>query len=146
MQKIPFVNIDKKGDRFEKMVALGIWLGLAALAVIFYIPAPARNSILPKCYFHSFTGLHCPGCGSTRAVHSLFQGHFIQAIDYNIFVCIFLPFALYALIGFTLRAWTGIRLPTRVLSARMTYIILTLILTFGILRNLPWYPFNILAP
>jgi len=37
----------------------------------------------PPCFFHQVTGLPCPGCGSTRAVVQLAQGHIAAAFIFN---------------------------------------------------------------
>ena len=35
-----------------------------------------ENYLYP-CLFHTVTGYYCPGCGGTRAVCALFQGHLL---------------------------------------------------------------------
>lgn len=41
------------------------------------------SAYMRPCMFHSLTGYFCPGCGGTRAVEALFQGHFlVSAADY----------------------------------------------------------------
>lgn len=38
---------------------------------------------LPPCLFHLATGYYCPGCGGTRAVKKLFQGHLFCTLLYH---------------------------------------------------------------
>lgn len=38
---------------------------------------------LPACYFHEWTGLPCPSCGSTRLVESLLAGDLLGAARWN---------------------------------------------------------------
>lgn len=44
---------------------------------------PAEYSFYPKCPMHLMTGLHCPGCGATRACGALASGRVVDAIRYN---------------------------------------------------------------
>lgn len=43
------------------------------------------KSVLPvrPCLFSTFLGIYCPGCGGTRAVDALLQGHFLKALWYH---------------------------------------------------------------
>src|SRR5262249_36109484 len=73
-------------------------LGTAAVAGGIFVLAtvkPTDDSFYPKCQLHSLTGLHCPGCGTTRAVYSLLNGRFEQAMAYNVLVPIILPVLTY---------------------------------------------------
>lgn len=38
---------------------------------------------MPKCPFYTLTGLQCPSCGNTRALHALLHGNFSEAMAYN---------------------------------------------------------------
>lgn len=64
----------------EVLVAVGIW-GLYVLGGV--ILGSLRGRPVETCLFHATTGRPCPGCGSTRAVLSLVQGHWIEAWRYN---------------------------------------------------------------
>jgi hypothetical protein len=130
-------------------------LGLAAAAVIFAFD-PAKPGPYPVCLFHALTGLYCPGCGSLRALHQLLHGHFIAAIRFNPLMVLVLPFAAYAMASYALR-WAGMRaLPgVRICArwgacARMRawwgWALLAIIVAFGVLRNIPAWPFRLLAP
>lgn len=41
------------------------------------------NKFLLPCILHTLTGVYCPGCGGTRAMQYLFQGHFLKALIYH---------------------------------------------------------------
>ena len=38
---------------------------------------------LPPCPLHHFSGIPCPGCGSTRATVALAHGDFLRALAFN---------------------------------------------------------------
>lgn len=75
-----------------------IFLGIAALAIValpvLYFVDPAHCRWAPKCFFHQLTGWQCPGCGISRATHALLHGHFAEALAYNYFFVISVPYLL----------------------------------------------------
>src|SRR5437868_4607634 len=59
-------------------------VGLAGMAVLFFFdPTGSAGRFFPKCYLHEWTGLHCPGCGATRALHHLAHGRILTALRFN---------------------------------------------------------------
>jgi hypothetical protein len=105
-------------------------------AVILFALDPARTSVLPSCPFHTLTGWWCPGCGATRALHELLHGHWAAALRLNP-----LAIALLPLVGYL----TVRREPLRVKPVWM-WMLAGMILVFGIVRNIPVYPFTFLTP
>jgi len=67
--------------------------------VVFYFFDPLKYSFFPKCPFKAMTGYDCPGCGFQRAVHALLHGNFMQAIRYNLFLVIGVPYLLAVFAG-----------------------------------------------
>lgn len=70
-------------------------LALAAGAVVTVGVAqlvfdPFRQDV-PLCPVHAMTGLICPGCGMTRAVHALVSGDVLLALRSNAMVLVLLP-------------------------------------------------------
>jgi heme A synthase len=96
---------------------------------------------------HSVTGLHCPGCGTTRSLHSLLNGHFTQSLAYNPLTLIVLPVVVLALCR-SLWSWLwDAPLPRgRRVRPYLMWALLVVLLLFGVLRNVPYYPFTLLAP
>ncbi|GAA5484332.1 DUF2752 domain-containing protein [Haloferula sargassicola] len=99
------------------------------------------------CGLNRWTGLHCPGCGMTRAAYSLLHGHPWQAFRFNPLGMVVLPLlglmALPEIIG-----WVKNEPPKRWvrLNHRWAMVLVVAVIAFGILRNLPWAPFHWLAP
>src|SRR5688572_29190300 len=72
-------------------------VGAGALAVVAAYP-PADHSFYPQCMSYRLTGLHCPGCGLTRSVHSALNLEFAQAVAYNPLAVVILPFLAVAVL------------------------------------------------
>lgn len=107
---------------------------------------PATAGIFPPCPLHYLTGLYCPGCGSLRAIHALLQGDLHQAWAMNPLTIVLLPFLIYGLASEVLAALRGHHLPQPMLSTATIRGLFTVIVLFGMVRNLPLHPFNLLAP
>jgi hypothetical protein len=108
--------------------------------------SPVAVPYMPACPVRSLTGFYCPGCGSARALHALANGQFAVAADLNFFLILFLPlFAGWLLLLFlrTVRdnQWQVPPIPAWVGPA-----LLAMLLSFGVLRNLPWTWASRLAP
>lgn len=120
---------------------------LAALCGAFYWGDPATSRLFWPCPFHWLTGLHCPGCGAQRALHALLHGRVLEAVSANAFaVLVVFPlagawFGVHALKAAGWRRDTPMRL-----DLKWVIVFAAVAALFGLLRNLPVYPFNWLAP
>jgi hypothetical protein len=54
---------------------------------------PSTSSFAPPCLFTALFGVHCPGCGSLRALHALAHGDLMAALGFNAPLVIALPVA-----------------------------------------------------
>ena len=130
----------------KKIINFGLLIVFIGLAVLFFILNPTEHEIFPKCVFHSVTGHYCPGCGSQRAIHSLLHLNFAGVAGNNF---LFLPAVLLLFYHYSfsfLNKKFRWKLPNLFYLKSTPWIILGVIILFWILRNLPFYPFNILAP
>lgn len=132
-------------QRAAILASLCLALGLAAWQL--RIHGPSGLPWMPGCIFHRLTGLHCPGCGMTRATHALLHGHPLVAFRFNPVGIILLPIALVGL-GLELAGWARGKPLSFHLNpgTRGAWIIAWTVLAFWFLRNLPWWPFTLLAP
>ena len=106
-----------------------------------------RQVAVPLCSFHQLTGLHCPGCGVTRATHELLHGRLISALRHNALWILTLPLAVYAVASETRYLLRGRPLwgnPTR--DRWFLTAIVMIVVLFSVLRNVPLGPFCLLAP
>jgi hypothetical protein len=115
--------------------------GAAAVAYLALVD-PVHHHGLPtlSCPFHRATGLWCPGCGLTRALHAAVTGHPLSGLHENLFWPV-----LVAVVGWTVLAWISPRVPAPVrVPAVVWNTLLVGVMAFGVLRNLPG--FGALAP
>jgi hypothetical protein len=124
------------------------WLALAACGVLAAVwllrtfDPNAAGSLFPPCPFRTITGLFCPGCGITRALHALVHFDFARALAMNAMVVLSLPLlALMALQGFSRRAVLPKAVARVVFDGRGWIAAMAL---FGVLRNVPGFEW--LAP
>jgi hypothetical protein len=110
------------------------------------ISNPASSGLFPPCPFLWLTGFYCPGCGSLRALHQLLHGNFAAAISFNPFAVLALPFVGYGAASRAAFLVRGRYLPHVLLPAWIIWSLGCAVLLFGILRNIPAYPFRLLAP
>lgn len=115
-------------------------------ALYLYFHNPEEIPFLP-CMIHRLTGLYCPGCGAGRASYALMHLEFYKAFRYNPVMVFVMPLlAIY----FAARSldWviTGGNHVDRYVPDRFLYWLLVGILVYGVLRNIPYFPFELLAP
>ena len=123
-------------------------LALAALPclALVYIRNPEEPGFYPPCMFYTLTGLYCPGCGTLRGLHQLLHGNLIAAFGYNPFSMLMLPIIGYAFLSALLATPWIKRLPAVFTHPAFIRGLLVAVLTFWVLRNLPGFPFTVLAP
>ena len=110
--------------------------GAAGVAVM-RVLEPSHLGFVPPCPFLALTGLWCPFCGGTRAVDALASGELAAALGLNLLVVLAVPVLLVAW-----ARWTADRArgrPARLLdvSSRTLAVVATLVVVYGVLRNLP---------
>lgn len=126
---------------YRRSTVVGIWLILIVSAVYLFMFEPGRTGFFPLCPFRLLTGLQCPGCGTTRALHEIVHGHFWAAFMLNPLLLIASPFLLWAFLRYTLIAMQGSVPRKNALPAPYIYAIFFVVLGFWIFRNTPYYPF-----
>ena len=110
-------------------------LAAAGIVALLRNVDPSQCRWMPRCAFHALTGLYCPGCGATRALHALVHGNVLASLRWN---PLLVPLALM-LGALLVRPQLGCR-------RSVTYPLLIVITLFWVLRNIPCYPLSLLAP
>lgn len=129
------------------MPALIIAATVPVLVLLYFFADARYSGFFPRCPFFTLTGLLCPGCGSQRAVSSLLHGQIMQAINYNVLLVASLPLLFYSLLIGLLNVFRSKQLTQKIFySPVFVKIVLAVVVLFGVLRNIPVYPFTMLAP
>jgi hypothetical protein len=132
------------------LIGLATLAGIAAWLLIVGLKHPADFPAWYHCPFHLMTGLHCPGCGSTRATHALLNADPLGSLRNNpLLIVLGVPALLILARSAILRVarkpitdpiaawglpgWTG-------------YAVLALVLSFWITRNIPHTALEPLRP
>ena len=120
---------------------------MAAAGVIATHDLSAAGSRYPGCVFHQMTGLWCPGCGLTRGTYQLLHGHLGAALGDNVFTPLALAAIVLAWFAWLRVSWGAppIRIPPTV-QRWATFVLPVLLISYGILRNVPVAPLRALAP
>lgn len=135
--------------RTKRSVRAALLLGAAAVfaagALYLYFHDPYQYPL--PCIIKLLTGLYCPGCGAGRACFSILHGKFFDAFCYNPLLVILLPFAggYIAARGIDWAVTGGNHIDGKI-SIKLLLAVLIIILVYGILRNIPVFPFSLLAP
>lgn len=111
-----------------KLFLLYLALLAAACAVLLLVEDPSRSGWLPECLFHKTTGFLCYGCGSTRALHALLHGHWLDSLRYNVLLVPTL-------------VWLGVLLFIRDKTVFMRVLIagVAVLVLFTVVRNIPLF-------
>jgi hypothetical protein len=130
----------------ERLLAVACVLAATSALAFLYLFNPSTSSLYPTCPFLWFTGCYCPGCGSLRAIHQLTRGHLAVALGLNPLMVLSTPFFAYAFASCAARAISGRPFRTFFIGPAFIWSLLGLIVVYWVLRNVPVYPFSLLAP
>ena len=137
---------DQNTSALERVLAAaGVMAMSAGSAFVWYFD-PTTAGLFPVCPLFKLTGLACPGCGLTRGFHALFHGVLMTALDYNALIPLFVLIFGFFLISMAMVAVRGRGLVKLTHSPKLLFGFFALLIVFGVLRNLPFYPLTFLYP
>jgi hypothetical protein len=110
------------------VAAVGAW--------VVYTFAPTQYRFYPRCPFFLLTGMQCPGCGTTRALHQLLHGNIEAAFRLNPMLFVLLAVALCAVPSIV----RG-RTPQFLMQPWFAWGAFFVLTGYWIVRNTPLYPF-----
>ena len=129
-----------------KIKYVAIAVGIIGLGLFYFFINPQEVNFLPECPLHATTGFYCPGCGSQRATHKLLNFNIFGALQQNVLYLISLLLLGYHLIITGINTIFKRQYYNYIYHPKTPLVILVMIIIFWILRNIPYYPFNLLAP
>lgn len=128
----------------NKYLKFSIFIIAAGAILLLYFFVEPRNGNLPKCFFHELTGLYCPGCGGQRSLHALLNGHVLRAMNYNLLFILLLPLIAYFMYMFI--AGKKYSKASFIYNSGFSFVVVIVVVSFWLLRNIPVAPFSWLAP
>jgi hypothetical protein len=91
---------------------------------------------MPRCPFYFLTGMYCPGCGSTRAIHYCLNGNISESVRHHPLLLPFFVVIIFLYIKRGYELFSG-----KIISFRfellMSKIILFIFIIFFVVRNIP---------
>ena len=130
----------------QRLKALALLTLVGTVAVFLHLFSPYDSGLYAACPFKALTDLNCPGCGTLRGLHELTHGRLGTAFGLNPLMVLSLPFIAFSIIKYITAGILG-RAEHRIfIPSGYIWVLLGIIILFWILRNLPYYPFTLLAP
>ena len=112
-----------------------VFLGIGLLAVGYALFFKLTGFGLP-CPFHVLTGLYCPGCGNSRALHALLHLHPTEALRYNYLMPLEVAYILYVMYC-TVRQYLQTGVYRLVIGLEIVgWVFLGVLLVWWVVRNL----------
>ena len=140
------MDIKKRNRIIIKLCSILI-LGGAFVYYYFFNNPTEKGTVFLRCPSNYLFGINCPGCGSQRAIHQLLHLDFAEALRYNALIVITLPFLIYIglvwLYNFVYEEQVRIKI---FYNNTFVWTLFIVIILYGVVRNIPVYPFTLLAP
>jgi hypothetical protein len=130
----------------QRSKSLALLAVVCTVAAALYLLSPFDSGVYAPCPFNALTDLYCPGCGTLRGLHELLHGRIGSAIGLNPLMVLSLPFIAYSFIKYFAAGMRGRPERKIFIPSGFIWALLGIVLLFWILRNLPYYPFTLLAP
>lgn len=80
--------------KINKFWIILIPVAIVAAGIFYYCVNPSESHYAPRCLMKLLTGWQCPSCGGQRALHAFLHGRIAEAVSYNLFFVIAVPFLL----------------------------------------------------
>ncbi len=125
---------------------IGLFILGIGIAILYFFVNPSDVNFFPKCPLYVTTGIYCPGCGSQRATHQLLQFNLFGVLQQNVLYFIGILVLGYHGTITILNIYFKKHIYNYIYHPKTPIIILVIIIIYWVARNIPVYPFTILAP
>lgn len=82
----------------DKIMRYAFPLIVLIIVAFYYFVNPTLEAFPIRCVWHELTGTQCPSCGLQRAMYALTHARFMEALSYNYFFVVSIPYALLAVL------------------------------------------------
>ena len=108
------------------------------LIVVYFLFDPSQYSFFPRCPLNKYLGILCPGCGSQRALHDLFNLKFVSSFHHNPLMMVSIPYIIGGYYFETRKTWSPRQRKIRnfFYGLKAIWIVFAVIVLYAIVRNL----------
>ena len=122
--------------RRRTIITITVTATALAAAAVYFFNNPEQSNLFPRCPIKMLTGYDCPSCGAQRAIHAALHGNIADAIRYNLFLVVAVPFFLLALAASLLKNRVGRAISLHILTPRAGFAYIVLYIIWWITRNI----------
>ena len=140
------LSIKQQFPYAERLAGAAGFFAISGGSVIVAYFDPKSQGLFPLCPLFALTGLACPGCGLTRGFHALFHGDVLTALGFNALLPVWAAIIFWVWLSCLLLAVRGKGLPMWATNPNFIWVFGIALGVFGVLRNIPAYPFSVLFP
>lgn len=135
------VFLKTRGQNFALLSA-----AVAIVATVLYLFDPAVVTIYPPSSSRLLLGIYCPGCGTLRGLHQLLHGNLGKAFGFNPLMVLLLPYLVYTYLHYGIPVFTRRKSQPLFVPPTLIRGLLSVILIYWFLRNMPFPIFSWMAP
>lgn len=110
---------------------------LLGVGLYFFID-PSVSVLMPKCPLRLLTGVDCPACGIQRAAHHFLNGEFLEALRYNYFLVISIPYLIAVALTTFIKTEKLLKAREYVQHPKVVMTFFGLTIAWWVIRNIPY--------
>lgn len=120
----------------NKILILMVWIGIITIFFAYNYFDLQLMDYVGVCSFKSITGLLCPGCGGTRAVHFLLKGNMAKSLAHHILPLLLFLYLVLLLVEHSIHLFIGLRTRIFIPKRWMLGALAAIVLVYAAIRNI----------